>query len=95
VDAKETFGENLVLGDTNNYLKIIYYGKNYVERFAGFKNYCSSIDHVLFPTHEELWVGDYHGSVTYFQRCTQADSMAPNKQIRMVEFNVKYSVKAC
>jgi hypothetical protein len=66
-----------------------------VERFTGFKNYCSAIDQVLFPAHEEVWVGDFHGSLTYFQRCTGVDQTPPNKQIRMVEFSVKYSVNVC
>ncbi len=30
ISVKETFGENLVLGDSSNYLKVIYYSKNYV-----------------------------------------------------------------
>lgn len=40
-------------------------------------------------------MGDGHGLITYFQRCTTPDTSNPNPHIRMVEFNVKYSVRAC
>lgn len=84
VFVKEAYGENLILGDTSNFLKIIYQGRNYVERYAGFKNYCSSIDQVLFPNHEEIWVGDLYGAVTYFQRFLGVDSKPPTKNIKMI-----------
>jgi hypothetical protein len=58
----------MVIGDTADKLKFIYNSHKIIERFGGFKNYCSAIEKIVFQTHEELWVGDYHGCITYFQR---------------------------
>lgn len=44
----EIMNENLVIGDTNDKLKIIYKNRNVIERYYGFKNYCSDVCHLVF-----------------------------------------------
>lgn len=58
----------MIIGDTADKLKFIYSSHKMIERFGGFKNYCSAMEILVFQTHEELWVGDYYGCITYFQR---------------------------
>ena len=45
---QEILGENLVIGDTNDKMKIIYKKRRLVERYSGFKNYCSDVYYRLF-----------------------------------------------
>jgi hypothetical protein len=61
----EILEESLVIGDTNDKLKIIYKKRKYVERYSGFKNYCSDAYYRLFQESEELWIGDLNGCLTY------------------------------
>ena len=65
---KEILQENLIIGDSNDKLKIIYKHKKLVERYYGFKNYCSDIVERIGQKWEELWVGDYNGCITFFER---------------------------
>ena len=46
---QEVYESNLVIADTNDKLKIIYKARSYVQRYTGFKNYPSAIQHLLFP----------------------------------------------
>jgi hypothetical protein len=38
---KEALNQTLAIGDTNDKLKIIYKNSGIIERYSGFKNYCS------------------------------------------------------
>lgn len=50
--VKETLEENLIIADTDNKLKMIYKQKKKIRKYRGFKNYCSSIVHLLFDSYE-------------------------------------------
>ena len=92
----ELLSENMVIGDTNDRLKIIYKKRNVVERFRGFKNYCADGCHLVFTTHEELWVGDYNGCVTYFTRGLLEEEVAEKAGgMKMVDKEVRFSSKIC
>ena len=45
----EIYEGNIVIADTNDKLKIVYKSRSYVQRYIGFKNYPSAIQHLLFP----------------------------------------------
>ena len=49
---QETLDSNMVIGDTNDKVKIIYKNKSLVERYTGFKNYTTAVQHLLFPHSE-------------------------------------------
>jgi hypothetical protein len=44
----EMLEENMVVGDTNDKLKIIYKKRKIVERYGGFKNFCSDASYRVF-----------------------------------------------
>jgi hypothetical protein len=41
----------MVIGDTGDKLKIIYSSRGLVDRFSGFKSYCSAMENIVFQAH--------------------------------------------
>lgn len=66
-----------------------------MERFQGFKNYCSDAFNRILHKGEELWVGDYHGCITYFLRSLSHPFEVPNSSLKMIDSRIHFSMKIC
>lgn len=90
----ELIDENIVIGDTNDKLKIIFKKKNIVQRFGGFKNYCSDGCHLVFQAHEELWVADYYGCITLLTKPLRDEEITQKSpSLQVIDKEVHFSIK--
>ena len=65
-----------------------------VERFSGFKNYCSDGCHLVFQAHEELWISDFYGCITLLTKpLVEENHSEKNPVLRVIEKEIHFLKK--